>query len=116
MSGVSDNGPLNNRHLVRSNDDRVALSVGAIDDIWKFGKPRGTGGPWKHSDVKAGIPSDPYLLTGYDHKTLTLLTNSTDPIRLRVECDISGTGLWVPYREFDIRSNQAETHEFPAAF
>ena len=116
MSGVSDNAPLNNRHLIRSNDDRVALWVGAIDDIWKFGKPRGTGGPWKHSDVKAGIPSDPYLLTGYDHKTLTLSTNSTDPIRLRVECDISGTGLWVPYREFEVRSNQTETHEFPAAF
>ena len=37
-----------------------------------LGKPRGDGGPWKDTKVKAGTASDPYLMTAYDRKSLTL--------------------------------------------
>ena len=54
------------------------LWFGAIDDLWKMGQPRGIGGPWLDTAVKANTPSDPYLLTGYDKKTLTLSHDAKD--------------------------------------
>lgn len=116
MSGIAADAPTNNPHIVRSDDGRTALWVGAIDDVWKLGKPRGVGGPWKDSDVKAGVPSDPFLMTGYDRKILTLSHRSSSTIKLRIECDITGTGLWVPYRLFEVGAGQSLTHEFPPAF
>ena len=53
---------------IKSADGKLGLWFGAIDDLWKLGKPVGVGGPWKHTAVKAGKPSDAYLMTGYDKK------------------------------------------------
>ena len=55
-------------HVYKSDDGNTSLWFGGIDDLWKFGKPTGVGGPWKDTAVKAGVPSDPYLMTGYDKK------------------------------------------------
>jgi hypothetical protein len=44
------------------------LWFGAIDDLWKLGKPRGEDGVWKNTAVKVNTPSLPYLMTGYDKK------------------------------------------------
>ena len=43
-----------------------------VDDLWRLGKPRGIGGPWKNTEVKAGEPSDPYVMTAYDRKQVNL--------------------------------------------
>ncbi len=116
VSGIAAEAPSSNAHIIKSDDGKTALWAGAIDDVWKLGKPRGVGGPWRDTHVKANIPSDPYLLTGYDKKTLTLATDAPTPITLRVECDLSGTGQWVLYRDFEVSPNKPLTHEFPAAF
>ena len=88
MSGVE--GGEENRHIVRSDDGKAAVWVGAIDDLWKLGKPTGTGGPWLDSPVRAGVPSDPYLFTGYDRKSITLSHQSAHTVELRVELDVTG--------------------------
>jgi hypothetical protein len=54
MSGVATDASSDNPHIIRSDDGKVALWAGAIDDVWKLGKPGGTGGPWKSTKVKAG--------------------------------------------------------------
>ena len=41
---------------------------GKTDDLWGFGKPQGWGGPWRYDAVQAGVPSDPYLMTGFVNK------------------------------------------------
>lgn len=112
MSGVKNDAQ--GEHIVRSTDGKTALWVGAVDDLWKFGKPRGFGGPWKDTAVQAEIPSDPYLFTGYDHKHLTL--SSDKPVKIRVEADISGTGLWVTYREFEVKPGNNTEHTFPDSY
>ena len=66
LSGLSTEAPADNKHIIRSDDGKTALWVGAIDDLWRLGKPHGTGGPWKRSQVKAGEPSDPFLIGGFD--------------------------------------------------
>ncbi|GAT33044.1 hypothetical protein TSACC_21449 [Terrimicrobium sacchariphilum] len=103
-------------HVIRSTDGKTALWVGAVDDIWRFGKPRGFGGPWKNAQVEAGKPSDPYLLTGYDKKSLTLSHDATVPVKITVEIDPSGTGTWVPWKEFSVPAGESVSYQFPDSF
>jgi hypothetical protein len=112
ISGVR--GDAAGEHIIRSSDGKTALWVGAVDDLWKFGKVRGEGGPWLKTAAKAGVPSDPYLCTGYDRKRLTLAADKL--VQVTVEADISGTGLWVPYQIFDVQADRPTQHTFPAAF
>jgi hypothetical protein len=111
MSGVKAGA--SGERIVRSPDGKAALWVGVSDDLWKFGKPRGQGGPWDQAVVRAGQPSDPYLMTGYDRKLMAIRTAS--PAKVRVEVDITGTGLWQPYRTFDT-SEISVQHHFPDGF
>jgi hypothetical protein len=116
MSGIAADAPAANRHIVRSEDGRVSLWVGAVDDLWGLGKPVGEGGPWKDAAVVADQPSDPYLMTGYDHKTLTLSHQASQPARFRVEVDLTGSGKWVPYTTIDVPAGQTVTHRFPEGY
>ena len=118
MSGIADDAPSNNPHILRSDDGRVALGAGAIDDIWKLGKPRGNGGPWNNSEVKAGKMSDPYLMTAYDKKTLQLRFDDPAKNNLHVtaQIDIHGDGIWVDYQRFQLENGKTTTYEFPDGF
>jgi len=111
-SSLKSNSP----HVIRSDDGRAALWVGAVDDLWQFGKPRGQGGPWHESPVKAGVPSDPYLMTGYDQKALKLSHTGKEPVKMRVEIDPSGTGLWQTYQVIEVAAGLPDEHEFPDRF
>ena len=55
----------------------------------------GIGSPWHGASVAKGEASDPYLLTGYDKKTLKALADADT--ELDIEVDVDGTGLWVKY-------------------
>ncbi len=115
MSGVNLQTAGENRHLIRSEDGKTGLWVGAIDDLWQLGKPTGVGGPWLNSSVRAGEISDPYLMTGYDRKTLRLTANS--PTEITAQIDITGTGLWSTFRTFALPGNgEIVSTEFPRAF
>ena len=114
MSGVSADAK--GEHIIRSDDGQCALWAGSIDDLWQLGKPRGFGGPWKNTAVKAGQTSDAFLMTGYDHKTLKLSHDVSAPVSIRVEVDITGTGNWVTYKEFNVAAGQTFEHRFPEAF
>ena len=105
-----------NPHVIRSDDGKAAVWVGVVEDLWRLGKPVGRGGPWKDTPTKAHQPSDPYLMTGYDAKRLWLSHTSPQAVKMRVEVDVTGDGLWVAYRSFDVPSGQTVLHEFPAAF
>lgn len=114
LSGVAADaaGP----RIVRSGEKGAAVWLGAADDLWKVGKPRGIGGPWRNSPARAGRPSDPYLMTGYDRKSLQLSHDQSETVQVRVEVDLTGTGLWRTYRTFAVPPGEALEHRFPAAF
>ena len=116
LTGLDAEAPVSNSHIVRSTDGKAAVWLGVVDDLWRLGKPVGVGGPWKDTAVQPGVASDSYLLTGYDRKTLTLSHTSASPVRFRVEVDLTGTGQWVNYRNFDVPAGQALAHAFPAAY
>jgi hypothetical protein len=102
-------------HIIRSDDGKAAVWVGAIDDLWKMGKPRGDGGPWKNTQVKSGEPSDPYLMAGFDSRFLELSHTSDDTVTFSVQLDITGEGFWVPYRPFVVQTGKTLGLSFPAA-
>lgn len=113
MSGINMNAD-DTHHIIKSDDSKTALWVGAIDDIWELGKPVGTGGPWMNTAVKANEPSDPYLMTGYDKKRLTL--HSSAAATISAEIDMTGMGDWIVYKTFGVDANESSTYDFPTDF
>ena len=91
------------------------LWFGAIDDLWKLGKPVGRGGPWKEANVEGAVPSDPYLMTGYDKKTLTLSHDAKQPVTFTVEVNVDHSA-WHVYRSFTVPAGETVTHEFPEGY
>ncbi|MBL8756421.1 MAG: hypothetical protein JNK15_24215 [Planctomycetes bacterium] len=106
--------PADSAHVVRSDDAALGLWLGSIDDLWQFGKPRGHGGPWHDTTVRANVPSDPYLGNGFDRKELELTT--TVGARVRVEVDMLGDGRWLPFTTLVTKAGEATKFTFPAAF
>lgn len=114
LSGITDG--VNGEHIIRSDDGKCALWVGAVDDLWHFGKPRGVGGPWLKTSVKADVPSDAYLATGYDKKRLTLSHQLRQVVRFKVEADFTGTGAWAEVVSLDVKPDEQREFNFPEAF
>ena len=103
-------------HLILSDDGKAALWAGAIDDLWALGKPVGSGFVWKNTPVKANVPSDPFLVTGFDKKSMTLENLSDKPVAITLEADITGTGVWKPYKTFNVEPGKTLQYAFPTAF
>lgn len=116
VSGVTSDAPENNPHIIRSNDGEVALWAGVVDDLWKLGKPVGYGGPWLDTQVGAGIASDPYLMTGFDKKSVALSHQSDAPVEVTLQVDIDGTGTWVNYKSFTVPPDEIIAETFSDDF
>jgi hypothetical protein len=114
MTGI--NGGENNPRIVRSSDGQAAVWLGAADDLWKLGKPRGHGGPWMHSPVSAGMPSDPFLLRGFDRKRLDLSIEGGTEVDVTLEVDITGDGSWAVVEKFKVQPGKKLEYVFPPWF
>jgi hypothetical protein len=114
LSGIADDAK--GDRIIHSDDGKCALWVGAVDDLWAFGKPRGVGGPWLKTAVKANTPSDAYLATGFDQKRLTLSHSSKAAVSFKVEADFSGTGSWSEVVTLKVKPGETLEHKFPNAF
>jgi hypothetical protein len=117
---ASQNGPAGfdpATHLLRVREGAgPALWLGEVDDLWKFGAPRGVGGPWKESHVKANAPSDPYLMTGYDRKSLEITHGAAEPVTFTVEVDFLADGSFSKYASFTVEPGKPFKHEFPEGY
>jgi hypothetical protein len=81
-----------------------------------MGPPAGAGGPWRETGVKAGVPSDPYLMFGYQRKVLELSHAATQPVTFTVEVDIAADNSWCEYARFTVPPGQKVRHTFPPGF
>lgn len=116
LSGVSPESAKGNPHIIVSEDKKVAVWAGVIDDLWKLGKPTGKGGPWVNAAIKKDIPSDPFLIGFYDKKTLQLSHTSTQPVTITAEVDPTGDGRWIKYKDFVVKPGEKTRHRFPDQF
>jgi len=92
------------------------LWFGKTDDLWNFGPRAGWGGPWWKTPVRADEPSDPYLLTGFDRKSLHLTHDASRGVTMHVDVDFLGDGTWHEYATFDVPAGGYVPHEFPSGF
>lgn len=103
-------------HIIRSEDGKTSVWAGVIDDLWEMGKPIGQGGPWKNTQVKSGVPSDPYLIGFYDKRNLEISHESNQPVTFRIEVEPIGHGPWMLYKEVTVQPGEKFQHEFPESF
>ncbi|TWU42556.1 sulfatase/phosphatase domain-containing protein [Novipirellula artificiosorum] len=115
LSGIRPDAT-NDGHIFRDDKHNTALWFGGIDDLWKLGKPIGHGGPWLNTAVKSGVPSDPYLMKGYDQKTARLSHDSEQAVTVTLQVDLDGTGLWVDYRKIVVPPRTEAIHKFAPEF
>jgi hypothetical protein len=90
------------------------LWFGKTDDLWSWGRPRGWGGVWWKAQVNKGVPSDPFLLTGFEHKMLHVSTDKA--VTINIEIDFTGEGDWRHYERLVLQSDGYAKHIFPDAF
>lgn len=114
ISGVNKSAQ-SGEHLFKNKSGDAALWFGSIDDLWKLGKPIGQGGPWKNTAVQKEVMSDPYLMTGYDKKTLTLSADRDVKVTLWITI-AHYTDQKVAYKQFALKSGVPVKYTFPKGF
>ncbi len=88
--------------------------IGKTDDLWRFGKPSGWGGPWLDTPVKAGEPSDPYLVTGFEHKCVQLACDDAKgPANISIELDATGNGRFARCATVEVPDAESVHWVFP---
>ena len=116
MTGIAPDVEADNEHVIVSEDGQAAVWAGVIDDLWELGKPTGHGGPWKDAAVKAGQPSDPYLIGFYDQRSLKLSHQSDQPVKFNIEVEPVGHGPWMLYQEVTVAPGETFDHTFADDF
>jgi hypothetical protein len=91
---------------------QAGIWFGITDDLWRWGKPAGWGGPWRKAQVEGGQPSDPFLMTGFDRKMLHLKADRS--VTFHIEIDFLGDGTWDRYESLTV--NNYARHIFPEGF
>ena len=105
-----------NPNIIHSDDRKAAVWLGVADDLWALGKPRGVGGPWKNTSVKKEVPSDPYLMNGFDQKRLTLDNEGPVDAIFHLEVDPSGNGTWTTFETYPLKAGESLRRELPPWF
>ena len=103
-------------HYFKAKDGNTGLWFGMVDDLWRLGKPVGHGGPWKNTAVRAGLPSDPYLMTNFDHKRVHLQHDQSSSVKIMLEVDFDNRGTWRTFQTFDVPAGKGLDYEFPAGY
>lgn len=116
LTGVAPERSAADPRVVVSDGSTAAVWLGAVDDLWALGKPRGRVDPWSGAAVEAGVPSDPCLVAGYDRKDLSLRHDAPESVAFEVEIDVTGSGTWVTWATLDVRPGQELEIAFPSNF
>jgi hypothetical protein len=114
-------------HCFRSADGKLGLWFGKLDDLWRLGKPRGSGGPWRQTTVKADTPSAPFMMTGFDRKKVELSHDAQGDVTFTIEVDFmaavpekvgapTAASAWRRYGRVAVPPGKVVTHEFPDGF
>ena len=116
LSGATTGADDDGHYFSAEDDANAGLWFGTVDDLWAFGAPRGVGGPWLDSAVLASVPSDPYLMAGYDDKSLDLTNDGETTVTFTIEVDFIADGTWHEYLTLEVEPGQTLHHDFPDGY
>ena len=89
---------------------------GNIDDLWSFGKPKGWGSLWKNQKLAAGYTSDPFSISGFEKKSIHLLSAPGSNVQVDVQVDVTGDGDWRMLTRLDSGSAGYAFYTFPEGY
>lgn len=115
VAGADDASPSHGLNPTTA-EPQSGLFFGKTDDLWSFGKPAGWGGPWWETEVHAGEPSDPYLMTGFDQKCLHLENQGETAVTVRIELDFHGHGRFGAVQSVRVEPGEQHIEVFPPGF
>jgi len=87
-----------------------------IDDLWSYGKPSGWGAVWQNETVKANSISDPFLMTGFNKKTIHLNNKCQEEVEITMEIDFLGNEEWNHYKTFKLNAGEYKYYVFPDGY
>jgi hypothetical protein len=87
-----------------------------IDDLWNYGKPAGWGAVWQDDALDANAISDPFLMTGFDNKTLHLKNKGETEVEISLEVDFLGNEEWSEYKTIKIKAGEYKSYTFPDGY
>jgi len=62
------------------------------------------GSIWLKEDVKAGVPSDPFLFNGWDYRCAWVANHSSTAVSVTFQVDRDGNGQWSDFKTVEIAS------------
>ena len=71
---------------------------------------------WSDDEVMAHVPSDPFLMYGFDQKSLHLWHDSNEAVSFKIEVDVVGNGQFKIYETKTVGSGEYMHYEFPESF
>ena len=92
------------------------LWFGNIDELASWGKPAGWGAVWRDTEIKSSVASEPFLMTGFDKKTLHLTHSSNSPVTFDIQIDFLGDNTWHTYKSIRVTPKDYEAFVFPKGF
>lgn len=101
---------------VTTAEPQSGLWFGKTDDLWSYGKPSGWGGPWWEDETTANVPSDPYLMTGFDAKTLHLQNHGDADVQVTIEIDPRGDASFGEHHKLDVAAGGLTSYVFEQGF
>ena len=103
-------------HYICSDDNKAGLWFGNVDDLWKMGAPKGEGGPCFNTILKVNQASDPYLMTGYDNKSVSFSHDSIYDVEFTIEVDYMANNTWYIYDKINVKPQNEVKHIFPQSY
>lgn len=116
LSGTRAATPADGKHFFTAGPGAPGLWFGDVDDLWKMGKPHGRGSPWLRTAVQPGEASDPYLMAGYDRKTVELSHDLDETVTFTLEVDVLGDGTWREFHAVEVPGRRGTTYTFPEGY
>jgi hypothetical protein len=102
--------------MIHSADGRASVWSGQPGDLQRLGKPCGDGLVWKMSQVEMDKPSEPFLMWGYDRKTLEITNHGQTAFVFAIEVDPLGRGAWIRVADLVVLPGARRLHDFPPGF
>lgn len=87
-----------------------------IDDLWNYGKPTGWGAVWQDDEVAMGETSDPFLMTGFDKKTVHLKNHGEKDVEFTIEVDFLGNEEWNIFKIIKVKAHEYTFFTFPEGY
>lgn len=97
-------------------EPQTNLWFGKTDDLWSFGKPQGWGAVWLDTPVRENVPSDPFLMTGFEHKCAHLAHDASGPVEFTIEVDFRGDASWRAHEKLHVPAGGYRSYVFPTGY